>query len=361
MRKTYITITALVLCLPFAASAAQFRASEEEQIRISDEVINENVYIGGGAVSLNSEVNGDVFIAGGQVDVDGSISDDLFVGSGDVRVTGDVAGDVRIGAGSVRIEGTVGGDLMIGAGTVEIAEGASVAGNSYIGTGQLVVAGEVANISAQTDALRVTSTAQVNGDLTYSSGREARVDDGATITGQVTRKKSPVPSRTKGEGALLAGGGIMWLITSILMILLFAYGLPAKSLRLAKNWKEEFLSNLGIGFLFLVVTPIAAILLLISLVGLPLGFITFAIYPIMLYLASIVSAIAVGSWVWSVIEKGSPLRVDWKTVLLGFLLVTAAKLVPGIGGVAVFVSFLAALGAMVKNDWNFLKNKRGEL
>ena len=361
MKTLRITIAALVLCLPLVASAAQFRASEEEQVRISDEVINENVYIGGGAVSLNSQVNGDVFVAGGQVDVDGTISDDLFVGGGDVRVAGDVAGDVRIGAGSVRIEGTIGGDLMVGAGTVEIAEGARVVGNSYIGTGQLVVAGEIANLSAQTDALRVASTAQVNGDITYSSGREVRVDDGATITGQITRKKSPVPSHSKQQGALLAGGGVMWLVTNILMILLFAYGLPAKSLRLAKNWKEEFLSNLGIGFLFLVATPIAAILLLISLVGLPLGLITFALYPIMLYLASIVSAIAVGAWGWSLIEKGSPLRVDWKTILLGFLLVTAAKLVPGIGGVTVFVSFLAALGAMVKNDWNFLKNKRGEL
>lgn len=356
--RIWLVVVAVAL-VPAVAMAAQFRAGEDS-VRVTDDVINDNLYVAGGDILVDSTVRGDAFVAGGQIEVSGQIGNDLFIGGGNIRVTGPVGEDIRIGGGSIRIENDVAGELMVGGGSVEIAEGAHVAGPVYVGAGQLTIAGTTGPVMAGTDSLRVTSTAQVNGDLQYTSANQAQVEEGATITGKTMRRIPPQPPEGKKiAGATLFGGSIIWLIVSLVMLLLYVYVLPNKAKAVSTDWRDTFWFNLLIGFVFLIVTPIAGVVLLISIIGIPLGIGVLLLYPIALYIGKLVGTVAAGTWLRSLLDKKASGKVDWISAVIGFLGLSLIALVPALGGLVVFVVFLVGLGALVRYDWKLLQDLRG--
>lgn len=360
MKTRTIAIAAAALCIPFVALAAEFRAGED-QIRIIDEAINGNLYVGAGNVTIDSAVEGDSFIGGGQVDVNGTVQDDLFIGGGNIRVTGDVGGDVRIGGGNVRIEGKIGGELMVGGGNVEITDSAEVSGQTFIGAGQIVIAGSTGSVKASAESIRLESTARINGDLEYISPNTVQKREGAIVTGATKHTAPPSPHDEKVPAlAALAGGSIIWLVASLAMLLLFVYALPSKAATLAADWKNNFWLNMAIGFVFLVVSPIAGFILMATIIGIPLGIGVLLLYPILLFIGKLAGIIGVGVWLRSLLDKAAGVKVDWVSALMGLVVLALIGLVPLLGALAVFVSFLAGLGALVRYDWKLIQNLRNQ-
>ncbi len=352
---------ALLVGLPTVAMAAEFRAGDD-RVSITDSV-NENLYTAGGSVSVDSEVAGDLFIGGGEVRVGGDVRDDLFVGGGNIDVEGAVHGDVRVGGGQIRIAGDVTGDLLVFGGQVEISEGARVGGDVNVFSGQLIIAGETGSIQAGVGELVIENTATVNGDLTYTSEAEAVIPEGATVTGSITYNTPPVHPEVSRAGifsAFLAGGAI-WLLVSVLMAMVLGYGLPGKTQALMMAWRGNFGMNLLWGLVFLIVTPVLAVILLVSTVGFPLGLITFGVYGLMLYVAKLVAALSVGAWIQSMWDKKSNGTIPvWSAAVIGVIGLALVAIVPALGALAVFIAFLASLGAVVQYDWELFKKLRSD-
>ena len=94
----------------------------------------------------------------------------------------------------------------------------------------------------------------------------------------------------------------------------------------------------GVGFLTLVAVPVAAIIIAVTFIGLPIALITFVLYLIACYLAKIIVAEFVGR---SVMKNSGAV-----SLLVGLLMVIVAVNLPWIGTLINFLLILLGLGVI---------------
>ena len=94
-----------------------------------------------------------------------------------------------------------------------------------------------------------------------------------------------------------------------------------------------------LGFAFLILVPIASIILIASTIGIGLGIICILLYGIMIYVSIIPTAYFIGNW----IAKD---KIDNKYLLLtiSLLIIYVLRLIPIIGGIVTFLSLCFGLG-----------------
>jgi hypothetical protein len=137
--------------------------------------------------------------------------------------------------------------------------------------------------------------------------------------------------------ALLLGAFVVgWVLFAVFPS---AFGRPLHSPR-------SVLLSLLVGLLVLVATPVAALILVLTVVGLPLGIILLGCYALALYLGVIVVAATLGRTLVHA-EPGQNGRFA-AGLLLGLVIITIAVSLPVIGvGVRLLV-ILLGLGALVQ-------------
>lgn len=163
-----------------------------------DEVVEGDLYVFGGDVSISGRVTGDLVVFAGQVSITGDVGGDVIAGAGTIDIDGVVDGDVRAGAGQLQISGSIAEDVFVGAGRVDA--GGSVGGDLVFGAGQVVVPGDVGG-----DVLGSTGSYQRSGSVAG--------DEDVTLE-EVSERERPGPVTTalRQFGALLVVGLlVMWL------------------------------------------------------------------------------------------------------------------------------------------------------
>ncbi|MBI3255852.1 MAG: polymer-forming cytoskeletal protein [Candidatus Andersenbacteria bacterium] len=352
-----LAVFSLVFFAPLSASATQFQAGEQVSVQ-GEKTIAGNFYVAGGEVVVTSPVTGDLTAVGGKVQIRSTVAGDVLVMGGDVQIDGEVSGDVRVAGGDVMISGLVTGEVLAAGGNVEIGPEA-VVGEATVTAGKLVVAGTTGSVWAGVGELAVQNSAHIKGNLVYTSEKEAVVAAGAAIDGEVEHTVPPVSERDAKKGAAaFFGGGLMWILSGLLMLLLFVYVLPNKSLALSREWKANFGMNLLWGVIFLIVAPIAGMMLLVSIVGLPLAAGIFLFYPVILYLGKLTAMLAVGVWLRSIWMKQDGEKADFLAACFGLVLMTLVGLIPGIGWLAVFIAWVGGVGTLMSHDWALYKRLR---
>jgi hypothetical protein len=97
--------------------------------------------------------------------------------------------------------------------------------------------------------------------------------------------------------------------------------------------------------LVLIVTPIVAVLLMVTVIGFYLGLILFSIYLLLILLASGFLLFYTGNLVYGWYNKnGRPSLM--RDLLLGTLICLILSFIPIIGWLAVMILFLIALGSL---------------
>ena len=368
-------VAGLLVLLPLAASAAQFRADEQTSLG-SGETIQGNLYMAGGNVSSAGTVRGDLVTAGGNLIVSGPIANDLLIAGGSVTVTGDIGGDARVAGGNITVQGKVAGDVIVGGGQVNIA-GAGVGGDVLIGGGSIVITAPVngnikigggqvtidapikGNVEIKAEKVTLGSQAVITGNFTYTASEQAKTEAGAVVQGKTTFTKY---ERAEASGAAIAAFFTLALLVKFLMILVGAFAFlwifPRYMRELVTDFATDPVSNLGRGFITFIVMPIASILLFITIIGLPLGMLGFLGFIAFVIFAALVSPIVVGALIHKWIWKPAGYEVNWKTALLGVVVYFLIGLVPFIGGLVKFFVILIVLGVAAKMKWQLAKNWR---
>jgi hypothetical protein len=350
----------------FAQNSLQQKGKQKTVIVASDETINKNPYFAAGdVVEIHGTINGDAYVAGGEVIIDGTINGDLFVAGGSVRVSGKVGQSLRAAGGQLTVDADVGRNATVVGGNLSIEKSAIL--NGYLATaggnititapvsGNLKVAGGnvsvLSSVGGDLDAavgmLRLGPEASVAGNLTYLSDQSATIDNNASVEGEII-KRTPPPGVTVEEPEKFAAAfaklrvaakiisAIAAFIVGLILIKLFPkYMSKTKDVLDKKVWRA-----LGIGFLVLILTPIAIVVLLMTVIGIPLALLLGALYLIYVYL----SKIAVIYWAGAkMFPKSSPVAF----FVLALLIYALVTLIPFIGGLVEFFVLLFGLGAMV--------------
>jgi cytoskeletal protein CcmA (bactofilin family) len=357
-------------------AAGDFRGAQTVSIA-EGETIDDDLYVAAGMITIDGTVNGDAMVAGGTVTVSGTITGSLNVGGGTVDVLGDVEGAVRVSGGTVRLAGTVGRDAVIFGGTASIEPGAEVSGDVAGGTGSLTIGGTVGgDVMAGTGSLRLTGTssvagsvegsvnelviesgASVDGDVRYTSAREAQIADGAEIGGEVERSE-PEPDPTI---AIVSQNPVLAYLGLLAGMLIFGWTLLAIRPRLVIGSGEAIrtasLPALGLGLAAFIGQWVLLILLIVvgALLGILAGavggafIIAAMVLLLLIIIVVVISSVPVAMAIGRLVLRGD--GSAYLAYLVGAAIlagvVVLAGLLPALGGIVTLVIWILGLGAFV--------------
>jgi hypothetical protein len=334
--------------------------------------IASDLYAFGGGVDVGADVNGDLIAGGGLVTISHRVQGDLIVGAGSVMVGGLVEKGVRAAGGSVTIAGRVGRNVNVAGGSITIAPEAVVSGSAQLVGGEVrvagiigrklrvagavvVLAGEVAgNVEVVAQEIEVLPTARIRGKLVYWSPRPARIDPQATISGRITHNLPELPSRIARTGTALvtiSRTSFMAGLTVIAVALFLAF--PRFTVLASRTVGTDPLKSLGIGLLLFAAIPVLAILIMITILGIPLGLLIFLGFSIALLLGFVLVAFYLGDVGAQAFmgrrSRDRVVRVAFLILALGILLL--ARQIPVIGAVLIVITVILGLGAMSLYGW----------
>ncbi len=378
MKKLVGLLAAVALAgAPLLANASTFVARDVYSTS-AQETMSGNTYAVGGTVTISSDVDGDLVVLGGNLTTTGHVSDDLMAGGGNIQVLGPVSGDVRVAGGQVTINDMVGGELLVAGGTVHILANSVIEGDLHVVGGQVVLDGAVrgkavvysgrltvngtvgGSLTAKaSDKLVVGPDARIGGALKYNSPSEADIASGARIGGKISyepmasvkvNREAPKAIFWAAVGALTAVRTLALLGLTILLVWLWR----RQSLDVMQEAKDSFWPSLGKGLVYAILTPIVALLLIISLIGMLPGFLLVMAYIALMILAKVMAGMFVGAYTEALIKKRPNLRVSWLNAILGVIGLVIIGMIPFIGWLVVTAVCLMLFGVMAQRGQKML-------
>lgn len=251
---------------------------------------------------------------------------------------------------------STGGDVTIPAGehadVVVVVQGAA---NIQGEVNSLVVVDGTANLAGARleSVVAVTSSVEV-ADGTVISGELQRLDSTVHQTGnvEIAGGITDLSEWFFEAAAVLAPALILlWLgfgLSTIVAGLLLA-ALAARQVREAGRLisSDPLMTGL-IGFLSVIAFPVAAILLMITVIGAPLGLgVLFAVMPLLAYAGYLTAAIWTGEWLLRRTGPAQERERPFLAAVIGVVVLGLLGLVPVLG-LVVTVASLVGFGALVR-------------
>ncbi len=267
-----------------------------------------------------------VSIPAGDIEVYGTVEDDVETGYGDILVSGPVGGDVSCGIGDVRVSGPVEGRVQAGMGNVYV--NSTVNGGVEVGRGDVYLERDarVASVSAHGTVVKHPEADVGNSARVVTSG--LGVFSGDDEPGKV--------------------GFAAWLLVTAALIassVLAAVVLPgpfhsaARSLEVSPGW------SLVLGVASLPGVLMLAVLLAISVVGIPLLVLLAPAYLALGFFGALVAAYFLGRK--TLLAAGRYHGGDAWAAAAGAVMLAAAYQIPLVGHLLVYALALLGTGAAI--------------
>ena len=292
-----VAVVVLATCAAPAAAARNGSIRSDRRISIT----------GGVVVATDEVVNGPVVSFDGPVTVNGTVNGRVFVGDGRVTIRGHVTGSVLVVHGDVLITGRVGDDVVALDGRVTTRDGARVTGD-------------------------------------VKSRDRPDVAPG-TVTGDV--KKLNVQNLF--GGILFVFLVYLWIAVTLsvallgfLFVLLFPRAADATAAAGRRFWP-----TVGWGALIGIVGPILAVLVLVTIVGIPFGLGMLSALNVLAPLGYVASSLILGR----LMVKGTSTGGRIGAFFAGFGILRAAALIPAIGAIVWVLVCIYGLGALTQAAW----------
>ncbi|MCR4280440.1 MAG: polymer-forming cytoskeletal protein [Candidatus Komeilibacteria bacterium] len=365
--KYLIPIFAVLVLVPTFVLAGQ----DKSFYLPAGESYNANLYEVGQSINIAGTVNGDVYAVGKEVNISGSVKGDVFVVASEVRISGQVDGNVRAVGRTITLNSVIkravalGGEKIyfndqssVGATAITFASHlemrGNIAGNLDGAAQNALITGSLTHTNLYTEELILTETAEIRGNLNYSSSREANIEAGATVNGEINRTVRVVSERPS-DGSQLALRKLWQLLSLLLIGLIFIWLMPKRIAELSQPILVDPWRILLWGLAVFVLTPLAIIALMFTVIGIPLGIIILAAYGIMLYVARIFSAVAIGLWLarrfhWT-------MALSW-VFLIGLVVYLVLTVIPFFGDIVALAAMWFGLGALARYKYQILQGWR---
>jgi len=360
----YITLfISLLVVLPvFTHAETVLRTGTDISVE-QQQSVEGDYYVSVGPVGrtvMSGNVSEDMYAVGASVTVNGEVGSDLSILAGDVQIHAPIADDVRVLGGEVTIAEDVGGDVFVLAGTLSVLSTATIAGDIFFFGGDLVIDGDIQG-SVLGKAQSVVVNAEVGGDFDMKAPAGVTFGDGARIAGSV-RYTSYIPL-SRSAGAEIVGEiqktqseavtarqqarGALVPIFIMLFATLSLYLLLKRELEfVVRSVEKMFMKNLLIGTGLIIFGPIAAIVLIVTVLGLFVGLIALSVVS-MLYVSGLaLSSVVLGAFVMRLVTK--KLEVTLTVILVGTIALQLLLLIPVFGFIAGYVLFALTVGALTQ-------------
>lgn len=287
-------------------------------------------------VDISGQVNGSVSGFGQNINVNGKVNRNLvgFFSALNIKPDADIGGDVTALGGELTLDGKIGKGLKGSVGT-------------------LIISGIVnGDVSVKADKIILMPTAQILGDFKYKSKKQAKIESGASVSGQTFWTKEEAKKEKKPKDIFTLKSVITeilfllaLMITGIVLTLIF----KKKAYQAKKAVTASFLKSLGWGFVFMVCIPIAIIILIVTILGIPIAIISLFAYAVLIYIAKIPVATALGEKMIKAFGKqGEPSLIG--SMLLGLIVLTILLNIPYLEWLIYFIVLFTGFGAILTSQ-----------
>jgi hypothetical protein len=345
--------------------------------------------VSGNSVLINSkievlaEISGSLTATGDTVSIQRAIGKDLFAAGRDVTLAAPVAGNARIISQSVEItpDGKVSGDAALAGQSLHVR--GPVGGHLQIGGDDLLIDSVIGgDVDAAGAHLQLGPNARIAGRLRYSSTAELVRDPASEVQGSiehtapdgrwqrwVSQRRSysdssddehwdwngpawlspgsppwrswTQPYRHYGTGFL---GGL-----AILTALLIGALLPGLAQRLGATVSTQWAGAVLLGLVALIGTPIVAVILIVTIIGIPIALLLGVAWMFLMFLGYAASGVALGD---VALHRLAPARYNEAALrvlaaALAMVFVIIAARMPVFGGLVTFVATLTGIGALL--------------
>ncbi len=368
--KGLAALVVVMLATMFAAVpvlAADFRGGDTITVA-SGEVVDGDLYVAGSDIIIDGTVNGDIFGVGRSLTINGIVNGGVSFAGQTLTVNGEIAHGARLAGQTINVSGNIGRDLMAAGADVTVTSTAKIGSDLILAAGTSRIdghisgniagsAGEVTitdgvggNIELKADKLTIASTANIQGNLTYTSENEADIQGGAQIGGTTTHKIPEVKELAKAAPFSGIGGKLIAFLMTMLAGIVIILVAPRRAAAVAASIRHKPWLSLGWGAIILFATPVAAIITLITVVGVPVALIGLTLYGIGIYLSQIAIGLFIGYWIIGYFGKVESRGVLVGALALGFAILTLLKLIPYVGFPIWLATALLGLGALLVSE-----------
>lgn len=370
-----LTVAVCTLLLQPGARATEHLRGSNPTLP-QNRTLDDDLVAFGGNVLIQGTVNGDVTAAGSTITISGPVTGDLTVAGANVSLESPVSDDVRAAGANVTVRGPVADNAALAGNMVTLVPSSSVGRDVDVAAASLSTSSRIGG-----DLRAACSDARIGGEITGNvEVRGARVEllPGAVIHGNLTAYTSQapiVPADARVEGEVVhqapspAGGtadrnpflgwlfgwlfnfGWMLLLGSVLIALS-----PVVMERVANKADRRPWISAIVGFAFVVLTPIVAVFLMFTLIGIPLSLLLMAVWFTLLIVAQVYVAFEAGGWVMGRLrpQGASP----YARLAVGALLVSFVISLPWIGWVVLLAALCVGLGAAILERGDMLRTLR---
>lgn len=378
MKKMLFLMATLVLLVPSVTLAATFRSSDSNTTTLSGKETVKNAYLAGDSIVVNGSVLGDLVAAGKTLVITGPVEDNLNAVGNSITINGQVGKSIRAAGAHVTVNSNIGSDLLAAGGTISLGQQSTVNDDVALAGGVIDLSGNV-NGKAYLAGSDITLNGKINGDVIIRGGDKITLGDNAIIGGNFDYQSIQAASIAAGAKingttnfvqvnnpddfgsrfmAKITGFSLGVMLASFLLLLILVYVFP-KLLRnvVGESFKQPW-QNIGVGFISLVVVPVAAFIAMLTVIGLPIGFLTLGIYLATLVLSKLLVPILIGSLIFKWFGSNKNYRLDWLSLLVGVVATFILGLLPIIGWLAYFAVYLIALSQFARGGLQLVRSQK---
>lgn len=350
------------LALPSQALADEVRSEMNGRVEVpASETLDDTVVLQGRTVIVAGVVNGDVVAAGDRIEISGVVHGNLYAAGETVAISGRVDGNIHCIGGELDVDGSVGGSVLLVGQNVLLTERGSIGRTAYVAGESVRLKGKVGrallvgarkvDLSGKVErsfrgwakSFAFSAGSIVGGDLllTVPSNESVEIDREASIGGARRIELRPHEERSD----LQRGGYYLGVLARTIALLLFAMLLVTLFPTLSPSEPRSamgILRTLGVGFIAVFATPVAILVIALTVIGLPLSVLLGMAYMLLAYLSTIVVAYFLAQR-WPVLEQ-APIALRTGLTLAVLLVITKIPWIgPGLG----FLICLFGVGSLV--------------
>lgn len=357
MKRFKLMLVALLLMVGVSALGVRLASAHSFQtgdnvVRNDKKPINQTVFLAGRTIDFHTEVYGDVFCAGQNVTISATVHGDVICAGQNVDISGKVIGNVRLAGQNVKLSAKVSGNATVGGQSFLLTSEGAIAGDATVGSSDASFNGPVGrdvavggervvitnfvgrDVKSGGTNLELQKGADIKGNVDQTSKQDVVKASGAVVGGKITRHE-PEQKKAPKRGAVFGFGiGLFvylfaaMLLTSMVIALLFPRMLfVVTDKAMPRPWKA-----LLTGFIASFAVPIAIILMMVTVIGLPLAFLAGITWLVALTLSGPLFAFYIGRKVLK--SSNHPLQI----MLVGSAILLVLYFIPVIG----FLALLAA-------------------
>lgn len=364
-----------------------------------DTIFNDDVFIIGNNIKFQSHITGDLIGASQDIVFSGICNGNINWAARRITINGPVDGSIRGVAQTIDINSRVGRNLVAAGETITIGPGTSVSvdanlagfkilagskiifegsvGNDLVIRGdKIIIAGKVGgDLDIKASIIEIEPSAVIEGDLIYKSPNKIKIGDEVVIKGNIRRIEIEEDSEQEKYSAFFP---IRFLIIMFMIFnFIFSFIVFIVALALGNAWmvplmflalivsgtvlvsinkkfalkatsviENRFLVSLGLGILLILLFPLAALIAVVTFVGIPIGIMIVFAFGILSFVGVIYTAQFVGSYLSRLLKIGKQ-PPSFLCLFIGIIVLAGLILIPIIGWFVAIAALALGLGSIV--------------